>query len=106
MTVEHRLFIGLADIRGVTLECKHCTARLSMAPDNIEPDALSKCPVCGHRWLSTASGTGKMFSSTVVSFLAGLRGTLESQDDAGDTSVGVRIFFEVAETSVGQPPSA
>ncbi len=53
MTFEHKIIVGLNDIKAVILECtdqenKGCHARFSASPDMIQIPA--KCPLCNATW--------------------------------------------------------
>jgi hypothetical protein len=42
MTIEHKIVVGLSDIKAVIFECRQCRTRVSMAPDKI--DVPPRCP--------------------------------------------------------------
>jgi hypothetical protein len=42
MTIEHKIVVGLDDIKTVIFECKQCRTRVSMSPDEIR--IPPKCP--------------------------------------------------------------
>jgi hypothetical protein len=42
MTLEHKIVVGLGDIKAVIFECRECHTRISMAPDKI--DVPPRCP--------------------------------------------------------------
>ena len=49
MTVEKRLMVSPADIRGITMECATCGGRL-MASLSGHPKTPTTCPQCGTLW--------------------------------------------------------
>jgi hypothetical protein len=53
VTREHRIIAGLDDIKAVTLECRHCRTRVSLAPDNIRAvhQFPKQCPHCNQQWV-------------------------------------------------------
>jgi hypothetical protein len=58
MTFEHKIVVGLDDIKAVTFECRKCHARLTVSPEKIQiPDG---CPNCPNSWIS---GEKKSFQS-------------------------------------------
>lgn len=95
MTSEHRLIVGLLDIKAVTLECKHkgCGVRLSLPPDGIKGTHLVCCPSCNRPWLSMEEGHEMVAVSHLVRFLSALPYSRESQKPQSDL-IGVRVFFE------------
>ena len=95
MTVERRFIASLKDIRAVTLECKHCLARVSMKPESLENIAPWKCAWCNRDWLSDSKREGVKFISSIMLLLRALSPSLVEQDD--DKNVGVRIFLEFDE---------
>ncbi len=42
MTIEHKIVVGLDDIKTVIFECKQCRTRVTMSPDEIRIPL--KCP--------------------------------------------------------------
>lgn len=55
MTAEHRVIVGLADIKSITFQCLHlgCGARISVSPDRIVPEKVIQCPMCLGMWLGS-----------------------------------------------------
>jgi len=49
MTVEHRMIIGLDDIKAVTFECNQCHTRVTMPPDDIR--IPHNCHRCDNAWI-------------------------------------------------------
>lgn len=94
MTTEHHLLVGLADIVGVALVCKKCSARVTIAPEKIVVDDLGRCPMCEHQWLDF-SGKPKHGSPTAL-LLSALSKAGDAQETAAD---GVRILFVVNESA-------
>lgn len=94
MTVEHRLVVGLGDIRAVTLECKHCGARLSHSPEGLKRGDLWKCPSCHRDWLSDSLVHSQRPTSDLALFLLTLSASRKTQQEGTDSAVGVRVFLE------------
>ena len=97
MTSERRLLFGFDDIRAVTLECKNCRTRLTMAPDKIVPDQLLICPQCRATWIPAGMRVGRNDGFPVYQFLGLLGELIENAKPGADTRVGVRVLFEVNE---------
>lgn len=97
MTVEHRFVVGLKDIRSVTLECKKCGARLSIAPTPFGVAVVQNCPSCNELWLSASVTHGQYFVSPLTSFLQTLAKSLEQDDER----INVRILLEFDEPTSG-----
>ncbi len=49
MTLEHKIVVGLDDIKAVTFECNACHVKLTVAPDNIR--LPHDCRQCGAAWI-------------------------------------------------------
>jgi hypothetical protein len=52
MTIEHKIVVGLSDIKAVIFECANanCHARVIVSPDNIH--IPKQCPACNEGWIS------------------------------------------------------
>lgn len=94
MTREHRMLVGLMDIKAVTLECRSCHARLTVSPDSVEMKALLRCPMCGAQWLSGEYHHREIASSDLMLFLLQMRDARKAQSATTDTAVGVHVLFE------------
>jgi hypothetical protein len=110
MTVEHRIVVGLGDIRAVTLECKTCGARLSLAPEALTRNNLWKCPSCPAEWVSDSTTDTRIFTSDLAMFLLKLQSSRETQRKGADSAVGMHVFFEfdfnIPTSSTPLPPTA
>jgi len=49
MTFEHRIVVGLDDIKAVSIECNQCHTRLTMSPDSIR--IPPHCQQCDSVWI-------------------------------------------------------
>jgi hypothetical protein len=49
MTVEHKIVVGLDDIKAVSFECKQCRTRVTMLPDDIR--VPYRCQKCDAVWI-------------------------------------------------------
>lgn len=49
MTFEHKIVVGLDDIKAVSLECNQCHTRLTMQPDDIR--IPHHCQRCDAAWI-------------------------------------------------------
>lgn len=47
MTVEHRVIVGLNDIKAVVFECRKCHARISVLAEDAK---VPHCCPCGQQW--------------------------------------------------------
>ncbi len=94
MTLEHKIVVGLEDIRAVTLESLNpegCRATFSASPDTIK--IPENCPQCGHEWIPTAT-TGHLGGkawpyANLISSIKAIRA-----QKAPDNLSGFRIMFE------------
>lgn len=91
MTLEHRLIVGLEDIKAVTLECKKCGARLSTSPDEVQDYTLYKCGACMHPWLSDSTKHAHLRTATLAVFIGSLSG---ARATVPEDAVGVRVLLE------------
>jgi hypothetical protein len=53
MTIEHKIVVGLDDIRAVIFECRQCHTRVSMSPTDAI-DIPAQCPQrnCASVWIT------------------------------------------------------
>lgn len=52
MTIEHRMLVGLEDIRSIHIECKKCGAKIVRSPDKTL-NLPNACSACGADWPQT-----------------------------------------------------
>ena len=55
MTIEHKIVVGLNDIKAVVLECRKCHTRVSVPPEDAKVPYA--CP-SGHQWLPEIVDSG------------------------------------------------
>lgn len=96
MTSERRLLIGFDDIRAITLECKRCGVRLTIAPEKANPDDYVTCPGCRTSWITRRAETGRTGGASFA-FLHLLPELVQKAAPDADTRDGVRILFEVSD---------
>lgn len=93
MTVEHRILLGIADLKAVVCLCTKCGARLSIKPADIKVKSLESCPACGRSWVRLDIGShGHHFRPSVKLLEAILEMATMSETDT--TESGVTILFE------------
>lgn len=92
MTVEHKVVLGLGDVRAIVCECAHCGARLSMAPESVAPQKLANCPACGMWWMRTDTTQGNDYLTPELALVAALKTVRDPK--SGNPPNGVRILFE------------
>ena len=79
MTIEHKIVVGLNDIKAVSLECSKCQTRITLAPDGIEVPL--QCPKCGKIWITGDPSGYQAVASPYVNFftaIAKIRTLLEN----------------------------
>lgn len=96
MTVEHKLVVGLEDIKGIVFECRnqerHCSSRVHVSPD--ESRIPTRCPSCGVEWLPLDKlAEIKTTSSTWLNFVQAI-GTLRAREVAPSVEA-VRPKFRI-----------
>lgn len=99
MTSERRLLIGFDDIRAVTLECKACGARLTIAPEKASADALAACPQCRETWVPGNQASGNAYGTPVTQFLHLLPELVAAANPNTPSRYRVRVLLEIAEPS-------
>lgn len=78
MTIEHRILVGIEDIRAVTFECDACKAR-STVPFGSVRDLPGSCSSCNAVWwvssdfsthVSASGPAARQFIHSIVTFRA------------------------------------
>jgi hypothetical protein len=49
VTFEHKIVVGLEEIRAISFECHQCKTRLTVSPDDIRAIPTA-CPHCNFSW--------------------------------------------------------
>ncbi|KKL67707.1 hypothetical protein LCGC14_2132310 [marine sediment metagenome] len=93
MTVEHRLVVGLQDIKAVTLVCKHCEGRYVMSKDI---SITVNCPICGATWLVVPTAVTRRVPSPFHDFVEALNALRIAQNHE---DVGFRLLLEFDDPS-------
>ena len=90
MTSEHKISLGLADIKTVIFACDSCSGRIAFGPDKVKapPD---RCP-SGHAW-NWNKNTG--YNSTDSPFRGFLSALAKLRDPLCET--GFHILLEIDE---------
>lgn len=89
MTFEHKIVVGLNDIKAISLECNKCQTRITLAPDGIEVPL--QCPKCGKIWITgDPNAYQKIVASPYVNFFTALA-TIRTLLENGAT---FKILFE------------
>lgn len=91
MTHEHRLIVGVDDIRALTMECKKCATRLSITPQDTRAHFPADCPFCLHPWVAESSTTKHIRTSILVVLFNLLQ---QARDTVDDDAIGVRLLLE------------
>jgi hypothetical protein len=86
--MEHKITVGLRDVKAVTFECLNCGGRLSVSPDKVRMP--ERCPSC-----DTSLGSQILEDKHFLNALAYLR--------AGERPLPFRILLEFFEDA---PPLA
>jgi hypothetical protein len=102
MTLEHRLVVGLDDIRAIVFECQHkgCGAKLTRTLGTIKSDWFHQCPACRGEWLSgnEANNVQMPTSSQLILLRA-----LEKAHQAEIEGALVHIRFELDAAACALP---
>jgi hypothetical protein len=94
MTVEHRLTVGLEDLKGIIFECRHtdCTARAVVSPDHAK--VPEHCPACGKEWMRKESlAEVKVTSSVYVNLIENIA-KLRAQDPSHWPKFRILLEFD------------
>lgn len=92
MTVEHKIVVGLGDIKAVIFECGKCHIRISVPADNIKPPFA--CP-CGRQWMPDLAESVETPKSPYLRFFAALNQCRTLQDNGA--SFTILLEFEAKE---------
>jgi hypothetical protein len=93
MTIEHKLVVGLEEIKAIIFECAECKARIVLTPEQLNkpPD---KCPR-GHTWeWDVPEQHQSITGSPYFFFLTGLK---KLREPVVNQLYGFRIFLEFEE---------
>lgn len=92
MTIEHRILVGLGDLKSITCECRACGLRLSIAPAKLQVMKLRECPACPEPWLDLAPKTGDCYRLPLPSLVAAIADHAAMPES--NPKRGVTILFE------------
>lgn len=72
MTIEHKIVVGLSDIKAVIYECTSptCRARVSISPDKVQ--IPEQCPSCNKGWMSAERKSQQCDTSQEWNFIDSL----------------------------------
>jgi hypothetical protein len=71
MTFEHKLLVGLEEIKAIVFECNECKSRTTLSPEQIDAPPM-QCPR-GHPWDWNIPAQYQQTGSPFVSWLHSLR---------------------------------
>ncbi len=105
MTIQKKQFADIADIKGLVMTCRKCSAELSIAiAEHLRPDGLKTCPSCGVRWLEEdAQGFLRSNLGTLSNLLHELRIGLEYRKDKKE---GFNLTLELSAAPASSIPDA
>ena len=97
MTVEHRIVVGLGDIKAVVFQCNQCAARVAVSPDRLDEDPriMEDCPACKNHWWPTDAA--KLLTQPVLPSVAFLRALEQMRTSEVVKEVGFTISLEFDE---------
>jgi hypothetical protein len=81
MTLEHKVVVGLDDIKAVTLECNQCHVRLTMFPEEIK--IPHNCRHCDATWVYGNPSQHQSSTSAILNFVNAI-GIIRKQMQAGN----------------------
>jgi hypothetical protein len=67
MTLEHKIVVGLDDIKAVSFECKQCQTKVTISPDNIR--VPHHCQQCDSVWILGEPSNYLSVSSPYMNFV-------------------------------------
>ena len=95
MTFEHKLFIGLEEIKAIVFECRDCKSRTMVVPELLQSPP-KQCPQ-GHNWdWNVPAGYETTSGSAFVFFFLGLKKLRDPMIE----KAGFRIFLELDEPTL------
>ncbi len=93
MTFEHKLIVGLEDIKGIIFECNQCKSKTVLIPESADFPP-QRCPN-GHAWDWNIPVS---YGSTESPFKAFLTSVKRLRDPLAER-VGFKIFLEFNDAS-------
>lgn len=99
MTFEHKIVVGLDDIRAVSFECSQCHTRVTMLPDDLQ--VPRRCQKCDSVWIVGDPSNYQSVTSPHLNFVNAI-GEIRKQLAKG-SPFKVLLEFNDAERDYGQP---
>jgi hypothetical protein len=91
MTFEHKLLVGLGEIKAIVFECNECHSRTVFLPGDVEVPPL-KCPR-EHHWDWNTPSEPRAFETSFAAFLWGVK----RLRDSARKNPGFTILLEFEE---------
>jgi hypothetical protein len=88
MTFEHKLLVGLGEIKAIVFECNECKSRMVLSPEDVNKPPAT-CPR-GHHWDWDTPSEHHSFDSPFPQFLSALKRLREPMRER----VGFRLLLE------------
>jgi hypothetical protein len=94
MTVEHRIIVGLGDIKAVCFECRKCKARAMFSTD-LALEIPAECAQCHQKWSAGGQQTMKYrtYETVIGSFVESISGLLTITKENKD-AFGFSVLLE------------
>jgi hypothetical protein len=70
VTFEHKIVVGLDDIKAVSFECNNCHTRVTMPPGDIK--VPMKCHQCPQIWIEVDISQYQAVASPYVNFITAI----------------------------------
>ena len=91
--MERKLVFGVEDLKGLSLECLSCSARVRMPLEKLQTLPY-QCPVCGTSWIDPSPGSRLMNESPSVSFAFSLRRLREMVNQGSGMAFRILLEFD------------
>lgn len=91
--MERKLLFGVEDLKGLTLECLTCSARVRVPLEKLQTLPL-QCPVCGTTWLDPSPASRMMHESPYLNFAFALRRLREIVKQGGGMAFKIWLEFD------------
>ncbi|SRR5712692_2574940 len=106
MTVEHKIVVGMEDLRSVIFECKNaqqnCKSRVGVSPDRGRNPP--QCPNCGAEWVKYPLAPIEVNGTDFTKFIE-LLAAIRKQGAASSEWPKFRILLEFDEPELGNVQS-
>jgi hypothetical protein len=96
VTFEHKIVVGLDDIKAVSFECNQCHTRVTMSPDKIVVPHKCPNPQCDNVWIWGDPKNFQSVTSPHMNFVNAIGQIRKQLEENGGGGFKVLLEFENA----------